>query len=138
MSALGRKRTSSRVPTMSALPPKAHIADRREDVRSSLLFNFQLPALVRPRFAFARRACVFEINCSNNGYLRQCGAEMIAPTWAEHRSDNCVRNLWSCEACGQQSEDFVYCLRRSGGPLGGGHEALTLVCRMLRRWRTLY
>jgi len=88
---------------MSALPPKAHIADRREDVRSSLLFNFQLPALVRPRFAFARRGCVFEINCSNNGYLRQCGAEMIAPTWAEHRSLAEARVIlrfrkcWSCE-----------------------------------------
>jgi ribosomal protein L37AE/L43A len=38
----------------------------------------------------------------------QCGAEMIAPKWSEHLSDQCVRNVWSCEACGYQFEDLVY------------------------------
>jgi ribosomal protein L37AE/L43A len=38
----------------------------------------------------------------------QCGAEMIAPKWSEHLSDHCVRNVWSCEACGYQFEDLVY------------------------------
>jgi hypothetical protein len=38
----------------------------------------------------------------------QCGADVIAPTWAEHLSDYCVRNVWSCEACGHQFEDLVY------------------------------
>jgi hypothetical protein len=32
----------------------------------------------------------------------QCGANMIAPTWSEHLSEHCVRNVWSCEACGYQ------------------------------------
>ena len=38
----------------------------------------------------------------------QCGADMIAPAWAEHLSDHCIRNIWSCEACGNQFEDLVY------------------------------
>ena len=38
----------------------------------------------------------------------QCGADMIAPKWSEHLSDHCVRNVWSCEACGYQFEDLVY------------------------------
>ena len=33
---------------------------------------------------------------------------MIAPTLAEHMSDHCVRNVWSCEACGYQFEDTVF------------------------------
>jgi hypothetical protein len=38
----------------------------------------------------------------------QCGAEMVAPKWAEHLSDHCVRNVWFCEACGYQFEDLIY------------------------------
>jgi ribosomal protein L37AE/L43A len=38
----------------------------------------------------------------------QCGADMIAPDESEHLSDYCVRNVWSCEACGYQFEDRVY------------------------------
>ena len=38
----------------------------------------------------------------------QCGANMIAPTWSEHLSEHCVRNVWSCEACGYQFEDTIY------------------------------
>jgi hypothetical protein len=41
----------------------------------------------------------------------RCCAEIIAPEWAEHLSDNCVRNVWSCEACGYQFEDAVYLSR---------------------------
>jgi ribosomal protein L37AE/L43A len=38
----------------------------------------------------------------------QCGAAIVAPEWSEHRSERCVRNLWSCEACGYQFEHTVY------------------------------
>ena len=38
----------------------------------------------------------------------QCDAEIIAPEWSEHLSDYCVRNVWSCDACGYQLEDTVY------------------------------
>jgi transcription elongation factor Elf1 len=37
----------------------------------------------------------------------QCGADMIAPARAEYLSDSCVRNVWSCEACGYQRDDLV-------------------------------
>ena len=37
----------------------------------------------------------------------QCGADMIAPEWSGHVADRCVRNVWSCEACGYQFEDTV-------------------------------
>jgi hypothetical protein len=37
----------------------------------------------------------------------QCGADMIAAARAEHLSDHCVRNVWSCEACGYELEDLV-------------------------------
>jgi hypothetical protein len=47
----------------------------------------------------------------------QCGAELIPAfagmIWSEHRSDHCVRNVWSCEACGYQSEHTVYFCSRS-------------------------
>jgi hypothetical protein len=38
----------------------------------------------------------------------RCGADMIAPRWSEHLSDRCVRNVWSCAACGYQFEDLVH------------------------------
>ena len=38
----------------------------------------------------------------------QCGADIIAAEWSEHLSESCVRNVWSCEACGYQFEDTVY------------------------------
>jgi ribosomal protein L37AE/L43A len=38
----------------------------------------------------------------------QCGANMIAPTWSEHLSEHCVRNVWSCKACGYEFEDTIY------------------------------
>jgi C4-type Zn-finger protein len=38
----------------------------------------------------------------------QCGADLIAAEWSEQVTDLCVRNVWSCEACGYQFEDTVY------------------------------
>lgn len=40
----------------------------------------------------------------------QCGATIIAPEWSEHRSERCVRNVWSCEACGYQFEHTAHLL----------------------------
>ena len=37
----------------------------------------------------------------------QCRAEIIAPEWSEHRSDYCIRHVWSCDVCGYQFEDTV-------------------------------
>jgi ribosomal protein L37AE/L43A len=33
---------------------------------------------------------------------------LIAAEWSEHVTDCCVRNVWSCDACGYQFEDTVY------------------------------
>jgi len=49
----------------------------------------------------------------------QCGAAMIAPKWSEHLSDHCVRNVWSCEACGYQFEDLVYLCAEATDSLRG-------------------
>ena len=38
----------------------------------------------------------------------QCGADIIAAEWSEHLTDHCIRNVWSCDACGYQFEDTVY------------------------------
>jgi hypothetical protein len=38
----------------------------------------------------------------------QCGVDLMAADWSEHVTDYCVRNVWSCEACGYQFEDTVY------------------------------
>lgn len=43
----------------------------------------------------------------------ECGAELIAPMWAEHLDERNVRNLWSCEACGYEFETSVHFPRRS-------------------------
>ena len=42
----------------------------------------------------------------------QCQAAIIAPAWSEHLTDSCVRNVWSCDACGYQFEDTVYLTAR--------------------------
>jgi C4-type Zn-finger protein len=42
----------------------------------------------------------------------QCGGDLIAPEWSEHVSAHCVRNVWSCEACGYQFEHAVYLSRK--------------------------
>jgi ribosomal protein L37AE/L43A len=38
----------------------------------------------------------------------RCRAYIIAPEWSEYVSGGCVRNVWSCDACGYQFEDAVY------------------------------
>jgi hypothetical protein len=38
----------------------------------------------------------------------QCGDAIVAPEWSEHRSERCVRNVWSCEAGGYRFEHTVY------------------------------
>jgi ribosomal protein L37AE/L43A len=38
----------------------------------------------------------------------QCGGAIVAPEWSEHRSEHCVRDVWSCEACGYRFEHSVY------------------------------
>ncbi len=38
----------------------------------------------------------------------QCGCDIIAPEWSEYLSTGCVRNVWTCEACGYEFEDTVY------------------------------
>jgi len=47
----------------------------------------------------------------------QCGADIIAAEWSEHLSESCVRNVWSCDACGYQFEDTVYVSAREGAAL---------------------
>jgi len=36
-----------------------------------------------------------------------CGADMIAPEWSAYLPDCCVRNVWSCAACGSQFEHTI-------------------------------
>jgi len=38
----------------------------------------------------------------------QCGSAIVALEWSEHRSERCVRNVWSCQACGYQFENTIY------------------------------
>jgi ribosomal protein L37AE/L43A len=42
----------------------------------------------------------------------QCGADIIAAEWSEHLTDHCIRNVWSCDACGYQFEDTIYLAAR--------------------------
>ncbi len=42
----------------------------------------------------------------------QCSAYIIAAEWSEHLTDYCIRNVWSCDACGYQFEDTVYLSRQ--------------------------
>jgi len=66
----------------------------------------------RPQILFkeGRKDCgrCVSVNRVSVSECAQCGAEMIAPAWSEHLSDHCVRNVWSCDACGYQFEDTVY------------------------------
>jgi len=48
------------------------------------------------------------VNRMSVNQCAQCGADLIAAEWSEHLSDCCVRNVWSCDACGYQFEDTVY------------------------------
>jgi ribosomal protein L37AE/L43A len=48
-----------------------------------------------------------------------CGGAIVAPEWSEHRSERCVRNVWSCEACGYRFEHTVYFSAPKIQPLAG-------------------
>jgi ribosomal protein L37AE/L43A len=37
-----------------------------------------------------------------------CAAYVIAATRSERVSDRCIRNIWSCEACGFEFETSAY------------------------------
>jgi len=37
-----------------------------------------------------------------------CGADIIAPERSDHVCEHCIRNVWSCDACGRRFEDVVY------------------------------
>jgi hypothetical protein len=41
-------------------------------------------------------------------HCAQCRAGIVAAEWSEYLSGGCVRNVWSCDACGYQFEDTVY------------------------------
>ena len=54
---------------------------------------------------------IFGINGSSGKPLHlcaQCGAAIIASSWSEHVNDRCVRNVWSCEACGYEFETSTF------------------------------
>jgi C4-type Zn-finger protein len=51
----------------------------------------------------------------------ECGADIIAPKWSEHVFAYCVRNVWSCEACGHQFEDTVHIASELGINTMGRH-----------------
>jgi ribosomal protein L37AE/L43A len=53
------------------------------------------------------------VNRGSVNQCAQCRGNIIAPEWSEHLSDHCVRNVWSCEACGYQFEDTVYLSREA-------------------------
>jgi len=40
-------------------------------------------------------------------YLRDA-AWLLAPEWSEHLDDRCVRQTWSCHACGYGFEAAVF------------------------------
>jgi len=44
----------------------------------------------------------------------QCGAEIIAASWSEWAGERCVRNVWSCDACGYEFETATYFPAMSG------------------------
>ena len=37
-----------------------------------------------------------------------CSAYVVAAIWSERVSERCVRNVWSCEACGCEFETSAY------------------------------
>ena len=53
----------------------------------------------------------FGINGANGKPLHlcpNCGADVIASTWSERVSERCIRNVWSCDACGCEFETSAY------------------------------
>jgi ribosomal protein L37AE/L43A len=54
---------------------------------------------------------IFGINGTSGKPLHlcaQCGAAIIASSWSEHVNDRCVRNVWSCDACGYEFETSTF------------------------------
>ena len=50
---------------------------------------------------------VFGVNGASGKPLHlcpNCSAYIIAATWSERVSERCIRNVWSCEACGFELE----------------------------------
>jgi C4-type Zn-finger protein len=47
------------------------------------------------------------VNSLFGNQCAQCGADIIAPEWSEHLSDQCVRHVWSCDACGYRFEGTI-------------------------------
>ena len=37
-----------------------------------------------------------------------CGAYIIAATWSEWASEQCIRNVWSCDGCKYEFETSAY------------------------------
>jgi len=64
----------------------------------------------------------------------QCGEDIIAPEWSEHLLEHCVRQVWSCEACGYRFEETVYLSARSAHKID--HSNLDQVPRRLPRDQT--
>jgi hypothetical protein len=55
------------------------------------------------------------VKIASSNRCAQCGAAIVAPEWSEHLSEQCIWNVWSCDACEYRFEDTVYLLRESAG-----------------------
>jgi hypothetical protein len=72
----------------------------------------------------------------------QCGGTIVAPEWSEHRSEYCVRDVWSCEACGYRFErtvnfsapkiqpDLTIEENQSSGPLASDKKLATILVKL--------
>jgi len=52
-----------------------------------------------------------DVNCTNGNPLANCtdcGAEVIAATASKFVNEQCVRNEWSCDACGNEFQTLAY------------------------------
>ena len=57
------------------------------------------------------RLRAYDVSCASGKPLHQCphcSSYVIAATWSERASERCVRNVWSCEACGCEWETAAY------------------------------
>lgn len=56
-------------------------------------------------------ARIYGINSASGKPLHlcpNCGAYVFAAIWSERVSERCVRNVWSCDACGHEFETSAY------------------------------
>ena len=54
---------------------------------------------------------IFGVNGASGKPLHlcaQCDAAIVASSWSEHVNERCVRNVWSCEACGYELETSTF------------------------------